>query len=73
MASRVEILEHNVALIRQDLSVVLSNYVTKADLHREIGHLHHEINRQTWKMITWTTGICTLLTSIVYAIVRSGV
>ncbi|MBO9353404.1 hypothetical protein GG851_05315 [Bordetella petrii] len=63
MASRVEILEHNVALIRQDLSVVLSNYVTKADLHREI-------SRQTWKMITWTiswtTGICSALTAAVY-------
>jgi len=47
MESRVEALEHNVALIRQDLAVVLSNYVTKADLHREI-------SQQTGKVISWT-------------------
>ena len=47
MENRVETLEHNVALIRQDLSVVLSNYVTKADLHREI-------SQQTGKVISWT-------------------
>lgn len=65
MGSRVEILEHNVALIRQDLSVVLSNYVTKADMHREI-------SQQTWKIISWTiswtTGICSALTAAVYFI-----
>jgi len=65
MGSRVEALEHNVALIRQDLSVVLSNYVTKADLHREINNL-------TWKIIAWTTGLCSLLTSAVYVIARIG-
>ncbi len=63
VGSRVEILEHNVSLIRQDLAVVLSNYTTKADLH-------HEISKLTWKIIAWTTGICTLLTSAVYVITR---
>lgn len=70
MGSRVEILEHNVSLIRQDLAVVLSNYPTKADLQHEISLLHHEISKLTWKIIAWTTGICTLLTSAVYVITR---
>ncbi|HYG42252.1 MAG TPA: hypothetical protein VEA17_04960 [Bordetella sp.] len=65
MSGRVETLEHNVALIRQDLSVVLSNYVTKADLHQEIGKL-------TWKVITWITGICSALTAAVYFITRTS-
>lgn len=63
--NRVNTLEHNVALIRQDLAVVLSNYTTKADLHHEIGKL-------TCKVIAWTTGVCTLLTSAVYVITRVG-
>ena len=70
MGSRVEILEHNVSLIRQDLAVVLPNYTTKADLHHEISLLHHEISKLTWKIIAWTTGVCTLLTSAVYVITR---
>ena len=72
MQTRVNTLEHNVALIRQDLAVVLSNYTTKADLHYEINKLHHEIGKLTWKVIAWTTGICTLLTSAVYVITRVG-
>src|SRR5690606_3380073 len=73
MGSRVEILEHNVSLIRQDLAVVLSNYPTKADLQHEISLLHHEISKLTWKIIAWTTGICTLLTSAVYVMTRAGI
>ncbi|MCD0504754.1 hypothetical protein [Bordetella petrii] len=65
MKSRVDALETDVAAIRQDLAVVLSNYVTKADLHHEIGKL-------TWKIITWTTGICSALTAAVYFIARTG-
>ena len=52
--------------------IPVRSYTTKADLHHQISHLHHEISKLTWKIIAWTTGICTLLTSAVYVIARIG-
>jgi hypothetical protein len=40
------------------------NFATKADLHREI-------NAQTWRFITWMTGICTALVAATYFIAHA--
>lgn len=41
-----------------------TNFATKADLHREI-------NAQTWRLITWMTGICTALVAASYFIAHA--
>ena len=60
--------------IETDVAVMRSNYVTQADLLALKSDLHQEVNTQTWKFITWTTGlfitISTALISAAYFIAR---
>jgi hypothetical protein len=46
----------------------LDVFATKEDLHREIGGIHAEMNKQTWRIITWMTGVCAALVTVVYFI-----
>lgn len=52
--ARLDALERDVAQMKADLAVILSNYATKqdlADLREELRvELHKEINTLTWKM-----------------------
>ncbi|AZG09892.1 hypothetical protein EGT29_19640 [Pigmentiphaga sp. H8] len=61
MERRVKALEDAMVQVRETMAVVRSNYATKEDLHKEL-------NSQTWKLITWTTGICTLLVAATFFI-----
>lgn len=50
LIERVGRLEADMATVKTDVAVIRSNYTTKEDLHREI-------NAQTWKFVTYTTGL----------------
>lgn len=43
---------------------------TKTGLHFLEVALHKEFNSQTWKFITWMTGICTALIAATYFIAK---
>jgi hypothetical protein len=49
--------------LERDVAVILSNYATKEDLHKEL-------NSQTWKFISSVAGLGALLVSATYFIVK---
>jgi len=53
------------------LEVLIQSMSTKEDLLRLEVKLHQELNAQTWKFVTWMTGICTALIAATYFIARS--
>lgn len=86
METRVTRLEESMQQLQTDVAVIKSNYVTREDLQREIGslrselhseigglrgELHRAINEQTWKVITWTTGLGGALVGATYLIARN--
>ena len=56
------------------IETIIPTLSTKEDLVREVGGLrsemHKEFNTQTWRFITWMTGICTALIAATYFIVK---
>lgn len=60
-------IEERLGALERDVAVIKSNYVTKDDLQRELGatksELSKEMNRQTWRFISFTTGISAALVS----------
>lgn len=50
--------------IERDIAVMRGNYATKEDLHKTI-------NEQTWKLITWTTGLGAALVAITFFLARN--
>lgn len=57
------------------LEATLPTLATKEDLAREVGGLRGEfykaMNDQTWKIITWTTGLGAALVAITFFIARN--
>ena len=71
MEARVEKLEkiaertgERLTAIERDIAVMRGNYATKEDLHKAI-------NDQTWKLITWTTGLGAALVAITFFLARN--
>ena len=57
--------------IERDLSVIKADYATKADIMTTRADLYKAINDQTWKIITWTTGLGAALAAITFFIARN--
>lgn len=66
METRVKALEETMVTVRDRLTKIetrLEHMPTKAELHKEISD-------QTWKMVTWMTGIATALIAATYFIAK---
>ena len=50
--------------IERDLAVLKANAATKEDLHKAI-------NDQTWKLISWTTGLGAALVAVAFYVARN--
>lgn len=50
------------------IEAIIPTLATREDVFRLESKMHQEFNTQTWKFITWMTGVCTVLgTSLVGA------
>ena len=73
MEARVSKLEAAAQDTRDRLARIetrMETFATKADVADLRADLHKEINSQTWKFVTWMTGICTALIAATYFIVN---
>jgi hypothetical protein len=70
MDARIKALEDLTKTVSTDVAVIKSNYATREDLFRATGDLHKTINDQTWKLITWTTGLGAALVAATYFLAR---
>lgn len=61
-------IEERLGALERDMAIIKSNYATKEDLHRMKSDLLHEMNAQTWRFITFMTGVAALLVSATYFI-----
>lgn len=50
------------------LEAIVPTLATKEDLLRLEAKMHQEFNSQTWKFVTWMTGVCGLLVASTYFI-----
>ena len=57
-------------VIERDVAVIKSNYATREDLQAAKADLHKAMNDQTWKIITWMTGISTALVAATFFLAR---
>ena len=57
-------------VIERDVAIIKSNYATREDLQAAKADLHKAMNDQTWKIITWMTGISTALVAATFFLVR---
>lgn len=64
---RLGAIERDVAVLRTQSA----HYATKEDIAALRGDVYKIVNEQTWKIITWTTGIGTALIAATYLIARS--
>lgn len=60
---RLATIENRLTRLEARLEIALPTLATSAELHREI-------NAQTWKFVTWMTGICSLLVAATFAIAK---
>ncbi len=60
--------EERLGALKADVAVIKSNYATKQDLSLLKCELLLEMNRQTWRFISFTTGISAALVSATYFI-----
>jgi len=65
--ARLDVLERDMAQVKADLAVILSNYATKQDIADLRVEFQKEINVLTWKMY----GFGTALVAVVYFIARN--
>jgi hypothetical protein len=65
--ARLDVLERDMAQVKADLAVILSNYATKQDIADLRAEFQKEINVLTWKMY----GFGTALVAVVYFIARN--
>lgn len=49
--------------VKADVAIIKSNYVTRADLHRELA-------AQTWRLVTFVCGFGTVLVTATYFVAR---
>lgn len=71
MEARVSKLEAAAQDTRDRLARIetrMETFATKADVSDLRADFHREINSQTWKFVTWMTGICTALIGATYFI-----
>lgn len=78
MEARLKVLEEFAQVTRDRLTRIetkLDQFATKADIASTEGNLkadlHKAIGEQTWKLITWMTGISTALIAATYFIARN--
>ena len=57
-------------VIERDAAIIKSNYATREDLQAAKADLHKAMNDQTWKIITWMTGISTALVAATFFLAR---
>ena len=57
-------------VIERDVAVIKSNCATREDLQAAKADLHKAMNDQTWKIITWMTGISTALVAATFFLAR---
>lgn len=50
------------------IEAIIPTLATKADVADLRTDMHKEFNAQTWKFVTWMTGICTALIGATYFI-----
>jgi hypothetical protein len=59
MEAESEKIHERLAALERDVAVIKSNYVTKADLHREM-------NAQTWRFVTFVAVLNSFLVGAIY-------
>lgn len=60
--------EERLGALERDVAVIRSNYVTKADLQALEAKILKGMNVQTWRFVTFVTGVAALLVSATYFI-----
>ena len=70
LESLAEKTSERLGAIEKDVSIIKSNYATREDLQAAKADLHKAMNDQTWKIITWMTGISTALVAATFFLAR---
>ena len=81
LEERVSTLENDTREMKTDIAIMRSNYVTREDLHREVGNLKGDLQREVGNlkesiekmgrvMIMWTAGSMLTVATLTLAIVR---
>lgn len=68
MDARVAKLEAIITTLATKEDFLRLELSTKSEVLRLEAKLHQEMNAQTWKFVTWMTGICTALIAATYFI-----
>jgi len=61
-------IEPRLRKLEEDVAAILSNYVTKGDLHKAMEDLYKAMNSQTWRLVTFVCGFNTALVGATYYI-----
>lgn len=63
--------KEDLAGVRADLANLKANCATKADVLSAKSELYIAMNAQTWKFVSWTTGMMGMLVATVYFVARN--
>lgn len=69
-SERLAAIEKDTGAIKAQIDTVAKYYATKEDLAMLRVDVHKAINEQTWKFITWMTGLSTALVGVTYFIAK---
>lgn len=61
-------IEPRLRKLEEDVAVILSNYVTKGDLHKAMEDLYKAMNSQIWRLVTFVCGFNAALVGATYYI-----
>jgi hypothetical protein len=71
MEDRLVRIETDLASLKAHVADMREHYATKDDVVRLEAKLYKAMNQQTWRFVSWTTGVAAMLVSAVYFVARN--
>ncbi len=73
MEARISSVEKDMSVLKTDVAVIRSNYVTQADLAKEVGAVRADVAKLETVILKWLIGTAITLTGVLSGVIIGAV